>query len=396
MYLLVMWNWGGFSQRDLPRRPRSPGTRYRKCNDELAADEWPSRRTRSAKHAKEKIRVKSNQLISEIQWDRVPLVASQKDARAWLGFQACRGLALNTLDTYGRNLERYLRFLSKCDKQPHEIGQEIVGAYLRDLVKPSATPEEPDIRMANATIQQHLAALRMFYDFLVEEGRCTRNPYRQGVGRSSRSLVRREHKLPSIPTEEELCRVLGEAAKDPIRNRLMLAMSYDAGLRREELCLLETRDIDPSRRTIRIRAETTKNRRSRVLPYSVTTDELYGQYLDHRRTLSRERGRLFLSQSPRNRAEPVSIWAWSKIVNGIAKRAGAAGFTPHTLRHLCLTDLARADWDIHEIAIFAGHRSIETTMIYVHLSARDLAAKFNATMTQLHQQRLETMGRLFR
>ncbi len=340
--------------------------------------------------------MKSKQLICEIQWDRVPLVAVQQDARAWLGFQACRGLALNTLDAYGRNLERYLRFLNKCNKQPHEITQEVVGAYLRDLVKASATPEGPDVRMANATIQQHLAALRMFYDFLVEEGRCTRNPYRHGEGRSSRSLVKREHKLPPIPTEEEWCRVLSEAAKEPIRNRLMLAMSYDAGLRREELCLLETHDIDPSRRTIRVRAETTKNRRSRVLPYSLTTDELYGQYLEHRRTLSRERGRLFLSQSPRNRAKPVSIWAWSKIVTAIAKRAGAGCFTPHTLRHLCLTDLARANWDIHEIAIFAGHRSIETTMIYVHLSARDLAARFNATMEQLHQQRLEAMGRMFR
>ncbi|MHB8391761.1 MAG: hypothetical protein ACYDBH_19650 [Acidobacteriaceae bacterium] len=49
--------------------------------------------------------MKSNQLISEIQGDRVPLVAGQKDARAWLGFQACRGLALNTLDAYGRRLE---------------------------------------------------------------------------------------------------------------------------------------------------------------------------------------------------------------------------------------------------------------------------------------------------
>lgn len=77
----------------------------------------------------------SNQLICEIQWDRVPLVYSQKDARTWLGFQAGRGLALNTLDACGRNLERYLRFLNKCNKQPHEITQEVVGAYLRDLVK---------------------------------------------------------------------------------------------------------------------------------------------------------------------------------------------------------------------------------------------------------------------
>src|SRR5260370_21380 len=95
--------------------------------------------------------------------------------------------------------------------------------------------------------QQHLAVLRMFYAFIVAEGRCTRNPFRQGEGRWARSLVQREHKLPAIPTEEEWCRILGETAKEPIRNRLMLAMSYDAGLRREELCLLETRAIDPPR-----------------------------------------------------------------------------------------------------------------------------------------------------
>ena len=135
--------------------------------------------------------------------------------------------------------------------------------------------------------------------------------------------------------------------------------------------------------------------RSRVLPYSVTTGELFGRYLQQRRALTRERGRVFLSISPRNRTRPISAWSWSKIVAGIARRAGVNGFSTHTLRHLCLTDLARADWDIHEIAVFAGHRNIETTMIYVHLSARDLAAKLNATMAQLHQQRLEVIGRLF-
>jgi integrase/recombinase XerD len=143
------------------------------------------------------------------------------------------------------------------------------------------------------------------------------------------------------------------------------------------------------------RTETTKNRRSRVLPYSVITDELLAHYLHNCCAPRCERGRIFVSASPRNRAHPVSAWSWSKIVAGIAKRAGASGFSTHTLRHLCLPDLARADWDIHEIATFAGHRNIEPTMIYVHLSARDLASKLNATIAQLHHQRLEVMRRLF-
>jgi integrase len=56
-----------------------------------------------------------------------------------------------------------------------------------------------------------------------------------------------------------------------------------------------------------------------------------------------------------------------------------------------LTDLARADWDIHEIAKFAGHRSIETTLLYIHLSGRDLAAKLANGMSQIHDWRIGTL-----
>ena len=335
--------------------------------------------------------------VTAIPWEHTPAIAQLPEAGAWLSFQACRGLARNTLDAYGRNLERYLRFIQAEGRMPWEVKQDTVGLYLRELVKAPEDAEEPDQRgaLSNATVQQHLASLRLFYDYLVEEGLCGRNPFRRGDGFSSRPLVRREHRLPWIPNEEEWHQFLDVASGEPIRNRAMLALSYDAALRREELCLLESGDIDPAHRTLRIRAETTKNRRTRVLPYSPTTDELFGLYLQERRLLSRERGRLFLSESRRNRARPVSIWTWSKVVARIAGRAGLKQFSPHTLRHLCLTDLARADWDIHEIATFAGHRQIETTMIYVHLSARDLAAKFNSTMTQIHEHRLETIRQLF-
>ena len=340
-----------------------------------------------------------NPIIGEVRWDRFPTVAALPEARAWLSFQAFRGLALNTLDAYGRNLERYLRFVEGTGKKPWELRRDTAGAYLHGFVSGSEKPAEGihATLIANATIQQHLATLRMFHDYLIEEEYCTRNPFRSGGGGAwTRPLVKREHRLPWIPNEEEWCSFLAAAAEEPIRNKVMLAMSYDAALRREELCLLETADIDPSRRTLRIRAETTKNRRSRVLPYSAPTGELFAAYLSARRMLSRDRGRLFLSESRRNRSAPVSIWTWSKVVRRIARKTELTRFSPHTLRHLCLTDLARADWDIHEIATFAGHRNIETTMIYVHLSARDLASKFNTAMTQVHERRLELISRLFR
>ena len=85
--------------------------------------------------------------------------------------------------------------------------------------------------------------------------------------------------------------MLEAARKGPLRNRLMLGLAYDAELRREELCSLGTGDLDPANRLLHIRAETTKGRRSRVLPYSVPTGALLAAYLAHRRTLTRERGK---------------------------------------------------------------------------------------------------------
>lgn len=111
-----------------------------------------------------------------------------------------------------------------------------------------------------------------------------------------------------------------------------------------------------------------------------------------RRELSHERGPLFLSESCRNYGKPISIWTWSKAIARIAERSNLPRFTPHTLRHLCLTDLARANWDIHEIAAFAGHRSVQTTTLYIHLSARDLVEKLARGMKEIHARRVAAMN----
>src|SRR5581483_7305925 len=342
-------------------------------------------------------------------WDHFPLVAHSSDAKSWLTIQAHLGLAQNTIEAYGRALEDFLSFSAGLSVTPEVATKEHVAAYVRDLAtrKNSRQAKEltdPGVGLANATIQQRLTAVRLYYDYLMEEGRRSDNPVGRGRytpgkafgGKRERGLIPHYHKLPWLPSEEQWRAVLAAASAEPLRNRVMLAMSYDAALRREELCSLAIADIDPSRRLLRIRAETTKNHQERLVPYSATTAELFSAYLQHRRALSRERGPLFLSESRRNRGRPLSIWPWSKVVQEIAARAGVRQFTTHTPRHLCLTDLARAGWDIHEIASFAGHRSIQTTLCYIHLSGRELAAKLENGMAALHAWRVATIGELFK
>jgi integrase/recombinase XerD len=150
------------------------------------------------------------------------------------------------------------------------------------------------------------------------------------------------------------------------------------------------------RRTARcgVRAETTKTRRGRVVPYSAAAGELLRGYLAHRRTITSKRGGLFVSESRRNRGEPITVWAWSKAVRSLALRAGLEAFSSHTLRHLCLTDLARSGWELHEIATFAGHQSTETTLQYIHLSGRDLAARLESGMSEIHTERVAQIGQV--
>jgi integrase len=239
------------------------------------------------------------------------------------------------------------------------------------------------IGLANATLQQRLVALRLFYDYLVEEGQRETNPVGRGrytpgqalARHRERGLVPRLAKLPWIPNDDEWQRVLNATREEPLRNRLMLALAYDAALRREELCQLRSDDLDPGHRTLRVRAEATKGRRERVVPYSAPTGQLLQAYLRERRLLSAARGPLFLSLSDRNRAQPITLWTWSKVVRAIGRRADLPRFSTHTLRHLRLTDLARAGWELHAIATMAGHRNLATTLQYIHLSGSDLAGK---------------------
>jgi site-specific recombinase XerD len=75
-------------------------------------------------------------------------------------------------------------------------------------------------------------------------------------------------------------------------------------------------------------------------------------------------------------------------------RVGRRSIYDHTLRHLCLTDLARAGWDIHEIAAFVGHRSLASTLQYIHVSGRELSSKLATTMDSLHAWRVQQLAKV--
>jgi integrase/recombinase XerD len=324
--------------------------------------------------------------MADIRWEQYPLVGAHDLARTWLQRQAYLQLAPATIDAYGRCLNDYLGFCAKHGIQPETLTREHVALYVQDLAS-RPNPKGANILsiesgrgLSNSTMQQRITVLRLFCDSLIEQQLRQDNPVGRGHyvpgkafgGVRDRGLLPHYHKLPWLPSDEEWQRLLRNLKEERLRNQVMLLLAYDGALRREELVTLEISDIDFAYRQVNIRAEHAKNGRERVVGYGTVTSRLLEAYLRQRRTLSSRPGPLFLSESHRHTAGPLSLVMWSKVVQKIASRAGLARFTTHTPRHLRLTHMARAHMDLHQIATYAGHASVQTTMLYIHLSGVEL------------------------
>ena len=228
--------------------------------------------------------------------------ASSEHIDNWLALQSNLGKAPNTIRAYSFALRDYQEFCSDHNTCIVVASREQVSQYVCRLLNSPITKNQSVNSgfFANATIRQRITVIHLFYDYLIEEGLRTTNPVGRGnqfgnrYRRNTRPLVPIQHKMPWIPSEEEWQRLLTEACGMSLRNRLMLMIAYDGGLRREELCLLNTEDIDPSHRLLHIRAETTKAKRDRIVPYSACTGQLLLDYLGYRKQLTAHVGSYFI------------------------------------------------------------------------------------------------------
>src|SRR5262249_59674348 len=155
--------------------------------------------------------------MSVIQWERYPTVAQHSRARTWLTIQANLELAGNTIEAYGRALEDYLTFSQRVAVVPDTASREHIVAYVHDLATgPHRQPAHradapPHSGLANATLQQRLTVVRLYYDYLVEEQLRDDNPVGRGHytpsngfhGTRARGLIPHYHKLPWLPTDDQ-------------------------------------------------------------------------------------------------------------------------------------------------------------------------------------------------
>jgi integrase/recombinase XerD len=103
--------------------------------------------------------------ICEVRWERYRRVSENPQAREWLKFQATRGLAANTIEAYGRDLDSYLGFLESQHIAFDSVVRPTIGAYVRSIAElpvPRVRKKGAEARttLAHATLQQHLTMVR--------------------------------------------------------------------------------------------------------------------------------------------------------------------------------------------------------------------------------------------
>lgn len=264
-----------------------------------------------------------------------------------------RNYAETTIRCYLRTIED---FRQHVHKRLDQLGPDDIRRYQVYLLE--------ERKLEVGTVVSYVAALRFFYVKTLKRRDMKEDlPYP--------NAPKHKRRLPVILSLEEVTRLI-DSAKNLFHYAMLLTM-YSAGLRRSELCRLKVSNIDSQRMVLRI--ERGKGDVDRELPLS---QKLLVTLRDYWRWM-RPKNYLFPGTVNGWRADkpltPKVVW---EMVQFAAKRAGIEKHvTPHTLRHCFATHLLDAGADLRTIQVLMGHKDIEATTRYLHVSTKRLQAATN-------------------
>lgn len=262
-----------------------------------------------------------------------------------------KGRSQGTIKEYIRKILFFLDFLEKNKKK--EINDEAIYDFRVFLNKKG---------LSLKTQSYYLIALRNFLKFLQKRNLNLYDP-------TKIELPKIPEREISVLTDEELERFLnsvkGEALK-ALRDRALLETLFSTGLRVSELCSLN-KDIDLEKGEIRVKG---KGGKIRVVFLSKIAKFWLKKYLEKRED---KEPALFISLAKSSKFKRLTPRGVEKIIKFYAKKAGLIKkITPHTLRHQFATDLLLAGADLRAIQMLLGHKNLQTTQVYTHLTNKEL------------------------
>lgn len=279
-----------------------------------------------------------------------PLTAALDEYLGYLAIE--RGSSPNTVQSYGRDLVRYLRYLEDAGiAEPSEVTRQDIEAHLGALV---------EVGLAPASVERAVSAIKGFHRFMVTEQICAEHPT------ADLPLPRKAKHLPDVISHEQAAALLDQPfAQTPAgqRDRTILEVLYGCGLRVSELCGLDQRDLALDEEVLRVLG---KGSKERVVPVMGTAASQLRAYLDTWRE-----GLVGRTPTPavflNVRGGRISRQSVHAIVERYGRLVGIEGLHPHTLRHSFATHMLEGGADLRIVQEILGHSDISTTQLYTHV-----------------------------
>ena len=271
-----------------------------------------------------------------------------------------QGLSPNTLEAYGRDLKRYLSFLSTSGVPLLKAPPSAIVAFLTTLKEEGLSPR---------SYSRALVAVRRFYLFLRREKIIDHSPA------SLLEMPKFLKRLPEVLSLDEVEAFLNAPDSSTplgLRDRAMVETLYATGLRVTELVSLELKDLNFQVGYLTVFG---KGSKERIVPLGENALLLLKRYLDTARPAilkKRESDYLFVTARGGNMTRQ-NFWILTKEY---ALRSGinVAKVKPHALRHSFATHILERGADLRFVQVMLGHADIATTQIYTHLKTERLKA----------------------
>jgi site-specific recombinase XerD len=287
-------------------------------------------------------------------------------------------------------------FFSVVGKEPARVTTTDVMEFLAAQRAPRRGSrvvrlEDGESGLSARTLKRRLASVSGLFAYLlvrddvdvrrnpVPRGVGTRRP--QGSGARGVPLIRTPRTLPKVLSPVEVDALLG--ALRTHRDRAIVLAMLLGGLRRCEVLGLRVSDVHAGQRRLFI-AEG-KGGHQRIVPVANRFFVSLADYFEHERPQS-DAEQVFVVLRGPTRGRALTAAGVDEVLGGARERAGLDHGSCHQLRRTCLTRLREAGMALEAVQAQAGHRSIESTRIYLHLANAWLAEEYARAVNAIENE----------